>query len=326
MKVATAIGERRRPVATKVPTGDQRAPGNAAVGPRPGISGGVVSKQVPPWQPTTIKRFIKAFPTSACTVLVETDAGKGYLKALGNEEGPHILACEWVGTHLAKWFGLSTFDVAIISVTDVDEIPFHNGGKALTGPAFIARAESGEPWSGDEKQLDRLFNPQDISRLVVFDTWTLNCDRYSWQGEGRTLRVRINRNNVFLSEEAPESQFMLKAMDHTHCFTCGRELSRKLREIDKIKDSRVFGLFPEFQKYLNRVRIQQAAKDLRRILRTDVARITDGVPKEWEMKTDARDALIDLVVGRAMFVADTIESQLWPQRDLDFGNTGEVEQ
>jgi hypothetical protein len=286
-----------------------------------------VSRQVGGWNPTTIKRFVKAFPTSACTVLVETDAGKGYLKGLGGPDGPHTLACEWVATQLAKWFGLSTFDFGIIAVTQADEIPFANGHHAHVGPAFITRAESGEPWSGDQKQLNRLINPQDISRLVVFDTWTLNCDRYSVPPDGTIGKRRINRNNVFLSEEAPEGQFLLKAIDHTHCFTCGRELSRNLRNIDKMKDPRLFGLFPEFRDYLDRAHVKQAVADLRKMDRTEVVRMTQGIPKEWEVTTEAREALADLVVGRAGYVADTIESALWPQRELfDFDNQGEMEQ
>jgi hypothetical protein len=278
-----------------------------------------------PWNPTFIKRFVKAFPTSACVVLVETDAGKGYLKALGSDEGPNTLACEWVGTQLAAWFGLPTFEFARIDVTAIPGIPFHNGNNAQPGPAFITRAESGEPWSGDEKQLDRLHNPDDISRLVVFDTWTLNCDRHSWQGEGTARRARINRNNVFLSEEAPEGKLLLKAMDHTHCFTCGRELSRKLRELDRIKDPRVFGLFPEFRKYLDRPQVKKAARELLRITRTDLVRMTEDIPGEWEVGAEARNAVTDLIVGRATFVADTIESRIWPQGEFDFDNSGEEE-
>ena len=86
---------------------------------------------------------------------------------MGNHEGLHILACELVATQLARWFGLPTFDFAIIDVTDVDEIPFHDGTNAQVGPAFITRSESGDVWSGDEAQLARLFNPHDISRLVI---------------------------------------------------------------------------------------------------------------------------------------------------------------
>jgi hypothetical protein len=284
-----------------------------------------VSKKVQPWQPTTIRRFIKAFPTSACTALVETDAGKGYLKGLGGPEGPHTLACEWIATSLARWLGLPTFDFAIVPVTELDEIPFHNGGKVQVGPGFITRAESGEPWSGEGKQLDKLINPQDISRLVVFDTWTLNCDRHSWPANGKLGKPRVNRNNVFLSEEAPEGQFLLKAMDHTHCFTCGRELSRKLRYIDTIKDSRVFGLFPEFRNYLDRAQVRQAVSDLRRVARTEVVRMTQDIPRQWEVGAEPLEALADLIVERAAYVADTIERRLWPQQEL-FGNAEESEE
>lgn len=277
------------------------------------------------WKPTTIRRFIKAFPTSARTVLVETDAGKGYLKALGGPEGPHTLACEWVGTQLAKWFGLSTFDFAMIPVTEEDELPF-DGGRALPGPAFITRGESGDQWSGDKKQLKRLANLEDISRLVVFDTWTLNCDRYSDPPEGVICRNRINRSNVFLSEEAPTGQLVLKAMDHTHCFTCGGELTKRLRHMDIIRDGRVFGLFPEFREFLDRSSVQQAATELGRLDRDTVVGFMQTIPPtEWDVTKEVQDALADLVLGRALFVADTIQCKLWPQLELGFDDAEETE-
>ena len=63
-------------------------------------------------------------------MLVRTDAGDGYLKAMGNPAGEHALACELVGTQLAAWFGLPVFDFAIIQVTAADELPFAKGGFA----------------------------------------------------------------------------------------------------------------------------------------------------------------------------------------------------
>jgi len=143
----------------------------------------VTTPLLPKWQPTEILRFIRNFDPGAGAVLVLTDAGESYLKARGNVGGEHCLACEWVATHLARWFKLPTFDFALLEVTDLDEIPFYRGGHAQPGPAFITRAESGEPWSGKGTQLDRLINPQDISRLVVFDTWVLNCDRFAPNGQ-----------------------------------------------------------------------------------------------------------------------------------------------
>src|SRR5262245_25691871 len=136
-----------------------------------------------PWQPTTINRFIRGFRTSARAILVDTDAGPGYLKALGGPEGPHTLAAELVGTRLAEWFGLPTFDFTLIMIDQTQEIFDRDGnqiGEALPGPAFISRLEPGDTWSGDERQLATLANPDDIARLVVFDTWLRNCDRHSW--------------------------------------------------------------------------------------------------------------------------------------------------
>jgi len=129
------------------------------------------------WQPITFRRFVKAIPSSARTAIIETDTGLGYLKALGGPEGPHTLAAELIATRLAHWFGLTTLDFAIIELDEYDEIPFidkdgNQTGMALPGPAFITRSEAGGNWSGAKKQLQMLVNPEDITRLVVFDTWT----------------------------------------------------------------------------------------------------------------------------------------------------------
>lgn len=270
------------------------------------------------WNPTRVERVEKAFPTSACTVRVQTDAGPAYLKAIGSDEGPHILACELVGTRLAKWLGLRTFDYSIIDVTDADEIEFHNKKVAHAGPAFITRAETGEPWSGNQSQLTLLANPEDLSRLVVFDTWTLNCDRHVWQGTGTASRERVNRNNVFLSQEAPPGQFTLKAMDHTHCFTCGRRPTIQVCSIDKVQDGRLFGLFPEFRDRLDRGAVQAAATDLLRMDDASAAQIVDGIPREWDVDGGVRNAICQLIVRRSHFVARTIEGRLWPQSELPF--------
>jgi hypothetical protein len=123
------------------------------------------------WKPTRITRFIKGFATATGVARVDTDLGEGYLKALGNPEGPHALACELVGSMLADWLGLSTLDFSLIEVTEVDEIPFPRGGRATPGPAFISRAERGGfPWGGTENELRSISNLHDVSSLVVMDT------------------------------------------------------------------------------------------------------------------------------------------------------------
>ena len=273
------------------------------------------------WQPGTVRKFVKGFPTSARTALVETDIGLGFLKGMGGPEGLHTLAAEVIATQLAEWLGLPTFDCAIITLDDVDEIPFldkdgNQTGKALPGPAFIAKQERGGTWSGGKRDLLKLINPEDVSVLVVFDTWVLNCDRFLSKPKGELGKPRINRDNVFLSEEAPEGQFLLKAMDHTHCFSCGRTWTKGLSQLDRIREERIFGLFPEFRSFLQREAVVRAADKLRSIDRATVVRMVEFLPKEWEVSRGASDALIDLILGRATFVADTIVTRIWPQGSL----------
>ena len=171
-------------------------------------------------------------------------------------------------TQLAQWFGLPTFDIAIIEVCEADEIPFVDQkgkriGQAQPGPAFISRGEAGEPWSGNESQLKRLVNPKDISRLVVFDTWTRNCDRHWWPDGAAMGRARINLNNVFLSEEAPPGQFILKALEHTHCFTCGRALTTKLLchlLVDEIAEDGIPDVYESLREFCDYYNASEAAQ------------------------------------------------------------------
>jgi hypothetical protein len=105
-----------------------------------------------PWRPTTILRPDHPYDTATETIRVQTDAGPGFLKALGNRGGPHYLAADFVGTQLACWMGLPTFDFAIVPVTDEDEITLYRGGKAKPGPAFITREEPGTVWGATKRR------------------------------------------------------------------------------------------------------------------------------------------------------------------------------
>jgi hypothetical protein len=267
------------------------------------------------WQPTNVRRFIEGIGTSTRVMRVETDAGEGFLKALGNPEGPHALASEWVGTQLAHLLGLPTFEYAIVDVAKDDELPFQGGGRASPGPAFISRAERGTPWGGDAQALHRITNPDDVARLVVLDTWLRNRDRHSTDDNGR---ARVNYDNVWLSREGMSGKkFLLKAIDHTHCFASGGTLTTRLAHLDCIQDEAIYGLFPQFREMITEGALQAACDRLRGLQRAQFEPIVRAVPAAWAVATDVRVAWVELIERRAPFVADTIRDSLFGQGQLE---------
>lgn len=264
------------------------------------------------WNPTVIRRIEECYDTGSEVVAVVTDQGRGFAKFLGNREGPHVLACELIGTRMAHHLGLPTFDHALMDFDGIPEIELHGGRKAKPGPTWITRREEGFNWGGKDSDLALIANRSDVAKLVALDTWILNCDRY------RPDPRRINRNNVFFSREgAPSGRFRLLAMDHTHAFTCGASLRSDLTKIDRVKEEMVFGWFPEFEGFVQRSEMMAACEALAAvaddIIREEVARI----PEEWEVDPTSRQALVDFLSQRRNFVADELVARLFPQSELD---------
>ncbi|MBX3416573.1 MAG: hypothetical protein KF851_03140 [Pirellulaceae bacterium] len=257
------------------------------------------------WNPTHLISVAGSADTSTGATEVMTDAGRAYIKPLGNRQGPHVLATDWVGTHLAHWFGLSTFEIAILVLEADDEFDLPRGEKSEPGPAFAAKAMSGGPWGKSEAELDQIVNPDDITRLIVFDTWTLNCDRHHYDLTAR----KPNYDNVFLTTEGVEAgKRRLIAMDHGLCFIrSGEELSHKLAYIGKVKDDNLYGLFPEFKGKLRQNIIGECCSRLREMDEETASAIVATVPVEWQVTEESRRAWVDLICRRAIFVADHVE-------------------
>ncbi|MCE9528295.1 MAG: hypothetical protein K8R36_19810 [Planctomycetales bacterium] len=272
------------------------------------------------WNPTRLMEVAGSADTSTGATEVTTDAGRAYLKPLGNRQGPHVLATDWVGTHLAKWFELSTFDIAIVTLDADDTFPLPRGFAAQPGPAFAAMAMAGDPWGKSGLQLDLLVNPEDITRLVVFDTWTLNCDRHH---PDRAVR-KPNYENVYLSSEGTQpGKRRLIAMDHGLCFIrSGEDLTPKLAHIDKVQEDRIYGLFPEFLDKLREDMIISCVARLRQMDAATADAMIATVPKEWEVLQEARKAWSELIYRRAGFVADNVHE--WINKTAPwFGAKGE---
>lgn len=255
------------------------------------------------WQPQSVLFTLRTYSTATETVFVQTDAGPAYLKALGNRGGSHLLAAEWVAGHLARWLGLPTFDFAIIQVDETNEVHLGGGKLADPGPAFITREMSGEVWGGGADGLKNLSNPEDLGRLVLFDTWTRNWDRYLPEAD----KVRMNLNNVFFSYEGQvPGKKRLIAMDHTHCFNWGNGLNARLGRIDMVKDDRIYGLFPDFVPFVKSTELRPAWElDIERLSTLDrawVASIVQSIPAAWAVDAATCEALTELICQRASYL------------------------
>lgn len=256
------------------------------------------------WAPRQITAAIRTLETSLGTAEVETDEGRAYFKPLDNPEGPHALASEWVGTRLAEWLGLETFDITHLRYDGAAGVRRKDGRPVDPGLGIVVRAERGFTLSDDRTLLAKIKDPRAITRLVVLDTWIRNRDRYL---EGRGA----NYGNLFLSRDgASKGTYRLIAMDHTHAFADACELTPRSLDDRAIFDERIYGLFPDFVPLLDRSVLVDACARLRDVEDERARRFVAEVPPEWEIDRLTKVAWTAMITRRARFVAATILEKL----------------
>jgi hypothetical protein len=260
-----------------------------------------------PWTPTRVLRVEESYDTSMGTAKVKTDATFAYLKAMGNREGPHALASELVGSGLAAWFGLTVPSFAVINLPAESCFDLRRGCRTAPGPAFVSRHVPGRTWGGSAAELACLDNPKDVTRLVVFDTWVRNRDRHPPDPSAR----KPNYANVYLADVERPGRFRLIAIDHTHCFGSGQAIGPRVGDIDAVRDEGTYGLFPAFRPLIDAGELAWCKAMLRTLSAETVRGIVVSIPPDWEVAAAAADALTALIVRRAAFLADRIDTG-WP--------------
>ncbi|ELP33811.1 hypothetical protein RBSWK_01947 [Rhodopirellula baltica SWK14] len=149
-----------------------------------------------------------------------TDQGNAYVKwpsQLRNSQGATALASELIGTGLAEWFGLPTFEYAVMQACEADAFPDSDDENLV--PVFLTKEVEGDTWKGTAKELNQVENKADISRLVVFDTFACNSDRHLIFDNRGQKREHRNDGNVFLSQDAAPKMLRLRVYDHTIAIT-----------------------------------------------------------------------------------------------------------
>lgn len=267
----------------------------------------------PHWTPKAIKFQKRKLTSNSLAVIVETDAGGGYLKLWHDKNSPHDLVCEWVGTRLAQLVCLPTLEPALIDVPLTAPVELAGSVRFRPGKAFITRACEGEQWSGRRAELHDVVNPHDFGRLVAFDTWVMNCDRYRPNRPGIHSEWSAPRN-VFLARDDESAKVRLTAIDHELCFKCQKDLSPKYLSSATSCDT-LYGLFPEFGGLARREDALAAVGVIESITRAQIAAVVDEVPQAWLPDNAHRRALVDFVYNRIAVLRPIVEAAM-PGADL----------
>lgn len=214
--------------------------------------------------------------------------------------------------------GLRVPEFAVIEISDLD-IPMVGRGVMGRGPAFISRSiDDAFVADGTDAPLKRLIDPGAPSRMVIFDTWIRNYDR--WPPEGSIFEP--NRDNLLFTSQGRKLD--LVAIDHSHCFVEGRLEDQIGEEITR-EDVRVHGNFPEFASFITEPDVMSAVARLREISPRDVREIVDSVPVAWGVSAATRNEWFNVICYRAALVANTAPDQLLRQNRLDLEEGGEGE-
>ena len=262
------------------------------------------------WRPSTVERVIETFRTSTRPAKVMTDQGAAFLKGMGNPAGNDALACELVAGELAHLIGLRVPEFAVIeldlTIQMADRGPMHKG------PAFVSRALTGATGDGGDTFLARLQKPEDVAKLVLFDSWIRNHDRAP---PADALTDYCNLDNLFFTPVA--RKYDLVALDHSHCFVEG-ELSAELSQPGVLTDDRICGLFPEFQPFMDEAAVRQAAQAIAEVDEASVREIVAAIPAAWEVPRATRDLWVDVIMTRGRLISAAGMEKLLEQRRLEF--------
>ncbi|WP_422370699.1 HipA family kinase [Hoeflea sp.] len=260
------------------------------------------------WQPTRIERVNRVLSTSTKPLLVETDAGTALVKYMGNPQGNDALVSELVAANLAERVGLLTPEFAAVYIPKIEVLdPFVD---VHPGAAFFSRWEQAASLSPNSKLLAQLRTPKDVSRLVVFDTWIRNKDRFT----GDPYAGNFNYDNILLKPDKRKTQLLV--IDHSHAFA-ETTLEHEITE-NWSTEQNVYGLFNEFASMLTRHDVQSVLDSLCAIPIDEVRGICAAVPPEWGFGGALASRLADLLIERAHLMNTWFADAVFDQLEFDF--------
>jgi len=236
-----------------------------------------------------------------------TDKGAALVKYMGNRAGLDSLVSELLAGELASKLELQTPDFAIVDIPSIE-----TGDPFVTvqpGPAFFSRWEQAQSLAPNSRLLASLRRPADVSRLVVFDTWIRNKDRFADDPNGTLL----NYDNILFKADIRKTQLLV--IDHSHAFA---ETSLEAEMDDDWANERVvYGLFNEFQPMLKRRDVKSAIDMVSALDVEELRTICQSPPAQWGITTGAADRMAELLSERAKLMSEWVPDAIFAQMELN---------
>ncbi|MBB3311779.1 hypothetical protein FHT78_003544 [Rhizobium sp. BK196] len=181
-------------------------------------------------------------------------------------------------------------------------------GMPMVPPMFFSSAVDGTPRDGSGTFLSKLIHSEDVAKLVVFDTWIRNWDRY-FNGEANSENLLFVRSTKL--------KYSLVPIDHSNCFIGSDPDFPTMPAPDIwVNDPAVYGKFPEFDDYITAKATNGALLKLSTLEKPFVVEVVNSVPVEWELNDAARSSLVDFICNRATYVVDTLAARLVDEPEL----------
>lgn len=264
------------------------------------------------WQPSRIERVNTVLNTSTKPLLVVTDQGTALLKYMGNRAGLDALVTELLAAELANTIGLRTPDFALLSIPEIETSdPLVS---VQSGPAFLSRWEQAQSLSPNSHLLANLRTKSDVARLVVFDTWIRNKDRFSDDANGGVL----NYDNILFRADIRKTQLLV--IDHSHAFA-ETSLEDEINE-NWATEQIVYGMFNEFAAILTRRDVKSALDTLCGVAADELGEICLSPPREWGFSAGLANQLAALLIRRANLMKEWLPDALFDQLELNLEQEG----
>jgi hypothetical protein len=157
---------------------------------------------------------------------------------------------------------------------------------------------------------------------VVADTWLRNLDRFCRDDDGAP-RFNNPGNLLLRTDGAAKGKFRLSAIDFGHSLGGPAWTSKRLIEIGSTNDDTIYGLFPAFRPYMQRIWMIPVLDRLKSITTAVAKTFLADVPTEWGLNGQDSDGVVEFLTRRARHVADKLDNMIW-EDDTLWGAAGEV--